>query len=319
MAKVRQALSDTVFDDYSDTRVTTMGHITEVVTMQKRCLGPPVVRVDKDHFMDLRTGELLEYEHIENRSESTDSIRRTLAHIRALINTNVTVPENCRWVTLTYSENMTDSERLYSDYKKFWQKFLRWCKTSGYEKPEYITVQEPQGRGAWHIHAFFIWPDKAPFIPNDDVMQKLWGQGFTKTKALDNCDNIGAYFSAYLGDMPLDEVHQLPAVVQIRALAGGGVEEKEFANEQGHTKKKKFVKGGRLFLYPPKMNIVRKTKGIKLPVVEKMTYSEAKEKVRSAKQTFSRAYEIVADDGSVINTICKTYYNSRRKDESSPK
>lgn len=64
MAKVRQALSDTVFDDYSDTRVTTMGHITEVVTMQKRCVGPPVVRVDKDHFMDLRTGELLEYEHM---------------------------------------------------------------------------------------------------------------------------------------------------------------------------------------------------------------------------------------------------------------
>ena len=314
MAKVRQALSDTVFDDYSDTRVTTMGHITEVVTMQKRCLGPPVVRVDKDHFMDLRTGELLEYEHIENRAESTDSIRRTLAHIRALINTNVTVPENCRWVTLTYSENMTDSERLYSDYKKFWQKFLRWCKANGYEKPEYITVQEPQGRGAWHIHAFFIWPGKAPFIPNNEVLWKLWGQGFTKIKSLENCDNIGAYFSAYLGDMPLDEVHQLPVADQIRALGAGGIEEKEFANEQGYTKKKKFVKGGRLFLYPPKMNIVRKTKGIKLPVVEKMTYSEAKEKVRSAKQTFSRAYEVVADDGSVINTICKIYYNSRRKD-----
>lgn len=319
MAKVRQALFDTVFDDYSDTRVTTMGYITEVVTMQKRCLGPPVVRVDRDHFMDLRTGELLEYEHIENRAESTGSIRRTLAHIRALINTNVTVPESCRWVTLTYSENMTDTKRLYKDYERFWKRFCYWCRTNGYEKPEYITVQEPQGRGAWHIHAFFIWPDKAPFIPNDDVMQKLWGRGFTKTKALDDCDNIGAYFSAYLGDMPLDEVHQLPAADQIRALAGGGVEEKEFANEQGHTKKKKFVKGGRLFLYPPKMNIVRKTKGIKLPVVEKMTYSEAKEKVRSAKQTFSRAYEIVADDGSVINTICKTYYNSRRKDESSPK
>lgn len=320
MAKVRQALSDTVFDDYSDTRVTTMGHITEVVTMQKRCVGPPVVRIDKDHFMDLRTGELLEYEHIENRAESTDSIRRTLSHIRALINTNVTVPENCRWVTLTYADNMTDPKRLYRDFTKiFWPRFCRWCVQNGHEKPEYITVQEPQGRGAWHIHAFFIWSGKAPFIPNDDVMQKLWGQGFTKTKALDNCDNIGAYFSAYLGDMPLDEVHQLPAADQIRALGGGCIEEKEFANEQGHTKKKKFVKGGRLFLYPPKMNIVRKTKGIKLPVVEKMTYSEAKEKVRSAKQTFSRAYEIVADDGSVINTICKTYYNSRRKDESSPK
>lgn len=313
MAKVRQALSDTIFDDYSDTRVTTMGHITEVVTMQKRCVGPPVVRIDKDHFIDLRTGELLEYEHIENRAENTDSIRRTLSHIRALINTNVTVPENCRWVTLTYSENMTDTKRLYKDYERFWKRFCYWCKTNGYEKPEYITVQEPQGRGAWHIHAFFIWPGKAPFIPNNEVLWKLWGQGFTKIKSLENCDNIGAYFSAYLGDMPLDEVHQLPAVDQILAFGAGGIEEKEFVNEQGHTKKKKFVKGGRLFLYPPKMNIVRKTKGIKLPLVEKMTCAEARKKVRSAKQTFSRAYEIVSDDGAVLNIISKTYYNSKRK------
>lgn len=319
MAKVRQANSDIVFDDYSDARVTTMGHITEVVTMEKKCFGPPVVRVDKDHFMDLRTGELLEYEHIENRSESTDSIRRTLSYIRALINTNVAVPENCRWVTLTYSENMTDTKRLYKDYKNFWDRFKYWCMINGYEKPEYITVQEPQGRGAWHIHAFFIWPGKAPFIPNNDVLWKLWGQGFTKIKSLENCDNIGAYFSAYLGDMPLDEVHQLPVADQIRAFGAGGIEEKYFTSEQGHTKKKKFVKGGRLFLYPPKMNIVRKTKGIKLPVVERMTYLEAKEKVCSAKQTFSRSYQVVADDGSVVNTICKTYYNSMRKDGSSLK
>lgn len=317
MSKVRPVDGDVFLDSYADTRVTSMGHITEVVTMQKRCFGPPVVRVDKDHFVDLRTGELFDYDHIENRSESSDSIRRTLSYIRALINTNVTDSKRCRWVTLTYAENMTDPKRLYKDYERFWKRFCYWCRQSGYEKPEYITVQEPQGRGAWHIHAFFIWPVDAPFIPNDDVMQKLWGQGFTKTKALGDCDNVGAYFSAYLGDMPLDEVHQLSAADQIRALGAGGIEEKEFANEQGHMKKKKFVKGGRLFLYPPKMNIVRRTKGIKLPVVEKMTYLEAKEKVRSAKQTFSRAYEIVADDGSVINTICKTYYNSIRKDDSS--
>lgn len=315
MAKVRQVVTDIVFDDNSDARVITMGHITEVITMQKRCFGPPVVRIDKNHFVDLRTGELLEYKHIANRAESTDGIRRTLAYIRALINTNVTVSENCRWVTLTYSENMTDTKRLYKDYERFWKRFCYWCKTNGHEKPEYITVQEPQGRGAWHIHAFFIWPGKAPFIPNNEVLWKLWGQGFTKIKFLENCDNIGAYFSAYLGDMPLDDVLQFPVVAQMCSLSGR-IEEKEFFNEQGHVKKKKFVKGGRLFLYPPKMNIVRKTKGIKLPLVERMLYSEAKEKVRSAKQTFSCAYDVVSDDGLVINTICKTYYNSIREDVS---
>lgn len=313
MAKIRRTDDEVYLSDTCETRVTTMGHITEVVSLQKHCSGPPVLRLDKDHYIDLRTGEYCEYEHIEDRSESTDSIRRTLAYIRALINTNVTVAENCRWVTLTYAENMTDTKRLYQDFRRFWQRFCYWCKSNGYEKPDYITVQEPQGRGAWHIHAFFIWLDKAPFIPNDEVMTKLWGHGFTKTKAIDDCDNVGAYFSAYLGDMPLDEVQHLPPADQARSLTGAHLEEKEFIDEQGNTKKKAFVKGGRLFLYPPKMNIVRKTKGIKIPVVERMMLSEAKEKVRSAKQTFSRAYEVVADDGTVINVICKTYYNSRRK------
>lgn len=313
LAKIRCIDDGVYLSDISETRVTTMGYITEVVAMQKHCSGPPILRIDKDHYVDLRTGEYCEYEHIKSRAESTDSIRRTLARIRALINTNVTIPENCRWVTLTYAENMTDTKRLYNDFKKFWQKFLRWCRKSGYEKPEYIAVEEPQGRGAWHIHAFFIWNGKAPFISNDEVMGKLWGHGFTKTKAIDNCDNIGAYFSAYLGDMPLDEVQQLSSSEQACALTGTRIEEKEFVDEQGNIKKKKFVKGGRLFLYPPKMNIIRCSSGIKQPTVERMTLSDAKKKVRSAKQTFSRAYEIVADDGASINIVCKSYYNSKLK------
>ena len=129
---------------------------------------------------------------------------------------------------------------------------------------------------------------------------------------MSNCDNVGAYFSAYLGDMALDEVQKLPEEERLKALSSGIMEDKEFTDEQDRTKTKKFVKGGRLYLYPAGMNIVRSTKGIKQPVTEIMTHAEAKEKVRSAKQTFSRAYEILDDDGEVINRICKSYYNSRR-------
>lgn len=300
-------------DAYARTKVVTMGHITELITCQKPTLGgSPCRKIDKDHYEDMRTGELKEYKHIQNRSESLKSIKHTLERIRALINSNVTEPENVRWVTLTYAENMTDTRQLYEDYFRFWKRFTYWCKKNGHAKPEYITVQEPQGRGAWHIHAFFIWPTKAPFISNDDVMARLWGHGYTKVKAMSNCDNVGAYFSAYLGDMALDEVEQLPEEERIKALSSGVTEEKEFKDEQERTKKKKFVKGGRLYLYPPGMNIVRSTKGIKQPITEVMTHAEAKEKVRSAKQTFSRAYEIVGDDGEIINRICKSYYNSRR-------
>ena len=290
-----------------------MGHITEVTTFQKKPLGPPTRKINKHLYEDTRTGEVYEYNHIENRAESTDGIRRTLSHIRALVNTNVTDADTCRWVTLTYKDNMTDTKQLYEDYRRFWQRFCYWCKANGHDKPEYITVQEPQGRGAWHIHAFFIWSRKAPFVDNDTVMSILWGNGFTKVKAIQDCDNIGAYFSAYLGDMPLDEVEKLPANERSSALAAGDVSVKSFTNEQEFVKDKKFVKGGRLGLYPPGMNIVRKTKGIKLPIVEQMSYEEAQKKVSSDKLTFSRTYEVLNDSGDVCNTLTKSYYNSRRK------
>lgn len=313
MASVKVLDSPPKMEDYAITKVTTMGHITEVTTRQKNGSGTPCIKIDKDHYMDTRTGEVLEYQHIENRSESTRSIRNTLAKIRAIVNTNVTNPDNVLWVTLTYRENMTDTERLYSDFKRYMMRLRRWCSKNGHEAPEYITVQEPQGRGAWHVHEFLIWDTKAPYIDNNTVMQQLWGQGFTKTKALHDCDNVGAYFSAYLGDMPLEDVERLPEGEKEKALSGSTILDKEFRDEQDRTKKKKFVKGGRLYLYPPGMNIIRTSRGIKQPEVEIMTLAEAKEKVSSAKLTYSSAYEIIGEDGQIVNRITKSYYNSKRK------
>ena len=181
---------------------------------------------------------------------------------------------------------MTDTKKLYSDYFKFWKRFCYWCKTNGYGKPEYISVIEPQGSGAWHVHSFFIWSEKAPFIPNDK-MAELWGQGFTKTKQPQDCDNVGAYFSAYLGDMPLDEVQHMSKDKQLQALsASGQVDEKEFADDAGAVKKKKFVKGGRLFLYPPGMNIIRSSKGVKQPEVEYMSREKAQKKSPRQRKLF---------------------------------
>lgn len=314
LAKIRKIDAAPAYDKYASTKVTTMGHITEVTTFAKKPQGPPIKKINKDLYVDLRLGEVFDYKHIESRAESAESIRRTLSNIRALVNTNVTDPDRCRWVTLTYRENMTDTKRLYEDFRRFWQKFCYWCKTNGHSKPEYITVQEPQGRGAWHIHAFFIWAAKAPFVPNDTVLAPMWGHGFTKIKAIADCDNIGAYFSAYLGDLPLDEAEKLPPDERSKALAAGDVMAKTFTNDQEHVKDKKFIKGGRLALYPPGMNIVRKTKGIKLPTVERMTYVAAQKKVGPDRPTFSRTYEIIdGDSGQVLNTLTKSYYNSRRK------
>lgn len=293
------------------TKVTTMGNVIEHICCQQ--ISPcPCIKIDANHYQDIRTGKIYEYNHFETRADGLQGVRRTMSRIRALINTNVTVPENVRWVTLTYAENMTDTKRLYQDYKYFWDRFLYYCKKSDFSKPEYIAVIEPQGRGAWHIHAFFIWDRPAPFVPNKELAD-IWGQGFVKIKALRDCDNIGAYFSAYLADMPVEDVMELPAGERNHVLESGILEEKNVLEDDGKELSKQFIKGGRLCFYPAKMNIVRYSRGIKQPTVEFMPDKEAKEKASSAKLTFSRSYEIVDSDGEIVNRISKSYYNTARK------
>ena len=67
---------------------------------------------------------------------------------------------------------------------------------------------EPQGRGAWHAHLVMIFDDKAPYIDNK-FMADTWGHGFTTTKKLEDVDNVGAYLTAYLGDMDMLEFQNL--------------------------------------------------------------------------------------------------------------
>lgn len=300
-------------DEYARTKVVTMGNVIELVTTTSRANGTPCVKIDKDHYVDSRTGEVFEYEHIADRSGSKRSIRNTLAHIRSLVNTNVTDPQNVRWLTLTYAENMTDTKRLYADFKRFMTRFRRWCENDGHGHPEYISVIEPQARGAWHAHLFLIWDSPAPFIDNNSVISPMWGQGFTKTKALGDCDNIGAYFSAYLADLPLDELELLPAAEKEKALSGNQILEKAFENEEGLIKEKKFIKGGRLYMYPSGMNIVRTSRGVKQPDIELLPRWQAKEKVSSLKLTYSCGYNVLSEDGSNICHVYKSYYNSKRK------
>lgn len=292
-------------------KLTYMGNVTELTAMQKRAYGAPTVRIDKDHYKDLRSGCIHEYAHGETRADNADSVRRTLATVRALINCNVTVPQNCRWLTFTYAENMTDTKRLHRDWCVFWKKFQRWCKANSIAVPEYISVVEPQGRGAWHLHVFFVWQETAPFLDNNKVIAPMWGNGFTKTKAVSNCDNVGAYFSAYLGDMPLDEFQDLAPDEQATTFV---INEKSVTDPDGQTVTKKIVKGGRLKLYPPGMNIVRSSKGVKRPTFELMTYEDAQKKVCGQTQTFKAGYSLVGDDGTTVNQVYKEYYNAVRKD-----
>lgn len=287
----------------------TMGNIYEIDYCSKKNYAPTIQLLDKNHYVDLKTGEVKDCKHIENRSQNKFQVGQSLKRLRDLINTNVTIPDNWKWITLTYKDNMQDTKRLYADFKRFMTRFRR--KFHMFDI-DYIIACEPQARGAWHIHLLLGFNKIAPFIPNATI-EKLWEQGFTKTTKLDNIDNVGAYLTAYLGDMELNQEN-------ITLLIKNGIEVskndlKEVNEIDGIKLKepKSFIKGGRLYLYPPKFNLYRASRGIKKPLVEKIPYYDAKKKVGSLKPTYTSCINITDTNSNFSNNYYYEYYNKVRE------
>lgn len=265
-----------------------------------------VEKVSAKLYVDKRTGEVKEFRHAANRADSKASVAQSLRKLRDLINTNLAEPENALWVTLTYAENMRDAKRLYEDFRRFWQRFRYYLDKHEYPPAEYITAAEPQRRGAWHLHCLFLFPEKAPFIPNAD-MARIWGYGFTKTKSLQGIDNPGLYLTAYLGDMELTEAMSV-------GITRGRIAESDTIDEQGKRQKKAIIKGARLRLYPPGFNLYRTSRGIKRPEVWQTTEGEAQGMIHGAPLTYEKTIAITDEAGTIKNIINYRQYNCASKE-----
>ena len=279
------------------------GNISEIVWCEKIKHEAVIIKVDKDHYRLASddTGTIYEFEHNESRKDDMQSVRESLSRLRDLINTNVQDVTHCRWCTFTYAENMTDFKRIRVD----WQSFNRKARKK-WGKYEYIIAVEPQGRGAWHIHAILIFSEKAPYMDNAEVAQ-AWGQGFVKVKRLDDVDNVGAYLTAYLGDMEVDEAKELG--VDCNGLP---VKECEVTQDNGKTAKKRYIKGARLSMYPPGINLYRSSRGISYPVISYTTNAAAEKKVSGATLTFERTIGLSDEETGFNSVINYRYYNSTR-------
>lgn len=152
-------------------------------------------------FQNLETGEIKTCKkQIENRAQGKDSLRKTFRKIRVAINTNCDDVRKCKMITLTYKENMMDTKKFDKDVNLFVKNF-----NYKYGKSENIKVCEPQARGSFHAHIIFIWEDIAPYIDYNDII-KMWGKGYVKVSPLyGNIEDLGAYFTAHLSDLPVEE------------------------------------------------------------------------------------------------------------------
>lgn len=83
--------------------------------------------VSKDEYIDLATGMLMKFQHKNTqRIQSPDNLSKTFRKLRRLIIANFKAGDI--WLTLTYRQNdgkpMTDTTRVYLDFKAFWRKFI---------------------------------------------------------------------------------------------------------------------------------------------------------------------------------------------------
>jgi hypothetical protein len=296
---VAKTSTDKVFiQETALVKVTKMKHIIEVQHMEKVNRNANIKKLDADRYVEIATGEIKEFNHSVTRKDNFNSLRQTFKKLRYLINNNFTGSGNELHIILTYKSNMTDTKQLYEDFKNF-MKRLRYA----YEKQstiDYLTVIEPQGRGAWHCHVLMRFNELDKVFIKNKELRALWGLGYVTVKSLKDVDNIGAYLSAYLADVELTEDNVGQAVSQGAEIALKVVEGKE----------KKFVKGGRLHMYPVGMNLYRKSKGVLVPERIEMSFREVKKIVGSAQPHYQKSITIQDDDFS--NTIQYVQYNMKR-------
>lgn len=288
----------------SDVKLKEMGNVLEIGYSKRKNFKLPFQRIDNDHYILCETGEVKEFEHHTSRADDLNYLRVSMHNLRDIINTNVTDTDVVLWITLTYAENMTDTKRLYEDFKKFFMR-LRY-RYSDYQL-EYIVAMEPQARGAWHAHLLLLFDKKAPFIPNK-FLAEIWGHGFVKVNVLKNVDNVGAYLTAYLCDMELNEASNAGVYT-----GTGKCKIVDTVDNEGENVPKAVIKGARLHLYPPKFNLYRCSRGIKKPETKVMPYREALNVVDGLEPTYEKSFVLLDDNNEVCNEVYKASYNKKRK------
>ncbi len=299
MKNLKKHSSDKVsIGDNDLVKVKQMNHVIEVRHSSKVNYKPNIKKLDKNTYVEISTGEIKEFTHSENRQQNYNSLRQTFNRLRDLINNNFKGSSNELHVTLTYKENMKDTVRLYKDFKRFMTRLKRLYKDRS--TIDYINVIEPQERGAWHCHCLIRFNDVDKIFLSNNKVRELWEQGkIVSTKSLKNIDNIGAYLSAYLTDIELTDENALSALNADGKLAIKEVEGK------------KYIKGGRLHMYPSGMNLYRKSKGITVPVEVEMSFGRVKKKVGAATPHFEKS--ITLEDNDLTITHQYLQYNIKRE------
>jgi len=280
---------------------------TELIQMSNQNKVCKIKKIDKDRYLNLITGEVCNFVHKENRSQSIDYLAQSIKKVKDLINYNFQGSNNEKWVTLTYKDGinnpMRDTKKLYRDVEVWVKRMRRFYKDFG--KMEYIICIEPQENGALHCHCLLKWEKEVYLNPPD--LSRLWGHGFVHANNKKDIENLGGYLSAHLGNVRQSKEN----ISNLKKKGFKGIHEyTKICKENGNEKR--FIKGGRLHFYPSGINLFRRSRGIFYPPVD-VVKKEVAIKEGNLKKAYYRSEFIICDEN--LNRISKKtilqYKNSK--------
>jgi hypothetical protein len=271
-----------------------------------------IKKLPGNQYQILRTGEI--FEMSENTGKVNHNLAITFEKLRGLIRTNFTKhSKNQSFITLTYRENMTDPKKAYKDFEQFWKRLQRY--RPGH-KLDYISVIEPQARGAWHFHVL-VKSDQESLWIDKWRLKDIWGHGNAYIEALKS-DDVGNYFVTYFTCLYENEESLKKHADKFKVLA------EEYQNEEGvhdpeHPERMKILnkqkfKGRRLHFYPKHLKFFRCSRGIKHPekqATAPFEFEQMKLDGEVGKKAYSKTFSVVVDDKEV-QAIQKTLYRRNK-------
>lgn len=143
------------------------------------------------------------------RTDNISTLKKSFKRNRDIINCNFTGDNNELFLTLTYRDRKRgkDIKAVNADFDRFIKRIKRKTHVNTVNLV-WFSALEPQADGTWHLHCLLKWQDRKRIFIANTMLTTLWGCGFTKTTAIDNVTNIGAYLTAYLTNVVVDSTEE---------------------------------------------------------------------------------------------------------------
>lgn len=254
--------------------------ITETLNTQNNFVN--IKRLDKDRYYNKIENKIKLYNKSDVRSIS--GIRHSMKKVSDYIRNNFNGGRNEIFVTLTYSDSMSDMEQLKKDYDYFWKQLTR-------QMPdlEYLYVVEMQEeRNSLHIHALIKDIIHSELHIPIEELSRLWNKGYVWVTRINMRDT-----RRFVIDESKDE---RTAIGRVRKY-------------MTKIKTKENV--------PRDKNIYSKSKGIIAPDIIKITNKEAQQFASDNEYEFYYGYsgDIRTLSGFVVGSIKGKFYKKKNKED----